>query len=133
MLNLLQDAFSNNTLDMFTGGFVSVYAGAQTNRAMEQVKALAHRSEKEFKAAVNLCPEIPNEYLANIRSSDFLAFANIFLDSFAMDYIVRQNIRKNIVATGNTLKTVEKSLQWMRNHYFESALEQERVRLVYTH
>eukprot|EP00188_Purpureofilum_apyrenoidigerum_P000883 Plantae.Rhodophyta-Purpureofilum_apyrenoidigerum.ctg14443.p1 GENE.Plantae.Rhodophyta-Purpureofilum_apyrenoidigerum.ctg14443~~Plantae.Rhodophyta-Purpureofilum_apyrenoidigerum.ctg14443.p1 ORF type:complete len:346 (-),score=67.56 Plantae.Rhodophyta-Purpureofilum_apyrenoidigerum.ctg14443:103-1140(-) len=149
MISLMQKAFSNNTVDMFTGGFISIYAGLQTNQAMEQVKVHALRAEKEFQTALALCPEMPNRLVAQIRSGDFLAFANIFLDNVYTDYMVRQNIRKNMQSTVETMKIVQNSKKWIRQRLAEraserqmastvlenaeTALERERVRLLYSY
>lgn len=107
----LFDAQLTNTVDLFSGGGIGFVAGINTqyriNEAMEMARSAGHKLEE----VMVLSPRLPVTRAAKVNGGVVLAFADVVLDGFLTDLLIRATIEKSVKSVEHVLEAVGESLE----------------------
>lgn len=107
----LADAQMSNTVDIFSGGGIGFIAGIGTQVKVNEAAKLARTAGVKIQRAVEINPKLPVSKLAKVQDGVVLAFADIVLDGFITDLIVRMTIEKAVRSVDSVLDAVKRSLE----------------------
>lgn len=106
----LFEAQLTNTVDIFAGGGIGFVAGLGSQYNINQAAKLAQIAGQKIQAAVEMNPKLPIRKLAKVQNGVALGFADIFLDGFVTDLIIRYTIEKAVKSVDTVLEALKESL-----------------------
>lgn len=106
----LYDAQLTNTVDIFAGGGVGFVAGLGSQYNINEAAKQAQSAGRKIQLAVQMNPRLPINKLAKVQNGAVLGFADIFLDGFVTDLIIRYTIEKAAKSVDAVLEALKESL-----------------------
>lgn len=107
----LWDAQLTNTVDIFAGGGVGFVAGLGSQYNINQAAKQAQNAGQKIQAAVELNPRLPIRKLAKVQNGVVIGFADIFLDGFVTDLLIRYTIEKAVKSVEAVTEALKESLE----------------------
>lgn len=107
----LSDAQITNTVDIFAGGGVGFLAGLGSQYNINMAAKQAQSGGQRIQAAVELNPRLPIRKLAKVQNGVALGFADIFLDGFVTDLLIRYTIEKAVKSVDTVMEALKESLE----------------------
>lgn len=104
----LQSAKNWGLWDMFGGGFVSTMA---KHTKMEQAKEDMEQAKYDLRKFSRELEDVNVAFQLNLKTGDFLSFADWFFDGFAVDWMVQDRINKASRQVEEAIRRVEDILR----------------------
>lgn len=111
----LNDAQIANTVDIFSGGGIGFIAGIGSQVKINEAAKLVRAAGAKIQQALQINPKLPISKLAKVQDGVVLAFADIVLDGFITDLLVRMTIEKSLRSVETVIEAVKQSLDCQKS------------------